>query len=158
MKVLGVDPGSHITGYGLVESDKGKIKLLEAGIIKAKDKDLLSERILKMYKNLEDIVDSYNPDVLVLEKIYTHGQYVTTASILGHVRGAVCLLCAQKKVCLAENSVRKVRKVITGNGAATKEQTKHMVAHLLNIDPAKLTVDASDALALALGHLHLNRE
>lgn len=156
MKVLGVDPGSHVTGYGLVESVSGKIKLLEVGIIKVKDKDALQYRIQKIYSNLGDVVDTYKPDVLVLEKLYTHGQYVTTAAILGHVRGVICLLCAQKNIPLEESSVKRIRKAVTGNGAATKEQTKSMVAHLLNIDPTRLTTDASDALALALGYLSLN--
>jgi crossover junction endodeoxyribonuclease RuvC len=156
MRILGVDPGSHVTGYGLVESVNGRIKLIEAGIIKVKDKEDLHLRIQKVYLNLEDVANSYKPDVLVLEKLYTHGQYVTTAAILGHVRGVICLLCAQKNIPLEESSVKRIRKAVTGNGAATKEQTQRMVAHLLNIDPGKLATDASDALALALGYLSLN--
>jgi crossover junction endodeoxyribonuclease RuvC len=158
MKILGIDPGLHITGYGLIESVNGKIKLLEAGIITPKTKDRIQHRIQKVYRNLADVAASYKPDVLVLEKIYTHGQYVTTASILGHVRGVVCLLCAEKNIELVEHSVKRIRKAVTGNGAATKEQTQQMVAHILKIDPRQLTIDASDALALALGYLSLNSE
>ncbi|MCX5681150.1 MAG: crossover junction endodeoxyribonuclease RuvC [Candidatus Omnitrophica bacterium] len=156
MKVLGVDPGSHVTGYGLIESVNRKIKLIEAGIIKVKDKEGIQYRIQKIYHNLTDVVDTHKPDVLVLEKLYTHSQYPTTASILGHVRGVICLLCAEKNIILAEHSVKRIRKAVTGNGAATKEQAQRMVAHILGIDPERLTMDASDALALALGYLNLN--
>lgn len=156
MRVLGIDPGLHVTGYGLIESVNGKIKLLEAGIVKLKAKDLIQHRIQKVYLNLADVIAFYKPEVLVLEKLYTHGQYPTTASILGHVRGVICLLCAEKNIILAEHSVKRIRKAVTGNGAATKEQTQRMVAHILNINPSQLTMDASDALALAIGYLSLN--
>ena len=156
MRVLGVDPGLQVTGYGVIESIEGRTKLLEAGIIKLKPRDPIQHRIQKVYHHLGDVADAYRPDVLVLEKLYTHYSYRTTASILGHVRGAVCLLCAEKKLTLTENSVKRIRKAITGNGAATKEQTQAMVAHILHVDPQKLTADASDALALALGHLSLH--
>ncbi|MFA6378462.1 MAG: crossover junction endodeoxyribonuclease RuvC [Candidatus Omnitrophota bacterium] len=156
MKVLGIDPGTFITGYGVVESKGTSIKLLEAGIVKLKKQDLLQYRIQKVYAHLGDIVTAYKPDVLILEKLYTHVQYPTTASVLGHVRGVICLLCAERNIVLAESSVKRIRKAVTGNGSATKEQTQAMVAHILNIDQEQLTMDASDALALALGYLSLN--
>lgn len=156
MRVLGVDPGSYITGYGVIESQGGKVKLLEAGIVKPKQAGLIQHRIQTIYHHLEDVVETYRPDVLILEKLYTHGQRLTTASVLGHVRGVICLLSAEKNITLAESSVKRIRKSVTGNGNATKEQTQAMVAHILNVDQNKLTVDASDALALALGYLSLN--
>lgn len=158
MRVLGVDPGSRITGYGIVESQGASVQLIEAGIIKPKSADSLEERIHKIYRNLAEIVVTYKPEVLVLEKLYTHYQYRTTASILGHVRGAICLLAAEKNITLTENSVKRIRKALTGNGAATKNQTQAMVAHILHIDAEKLTKDASDALALAIGHLSLSMD
>ncbi len=157
MRILGVDPGSLVTGYGIIDFHGGKTKLLEAGEIKPKAKDLIQNRIYKMYIHLEDIVSSYKPDVLILEKLYTHSRHPTTASILGHVRGVVYLLCVQKNLMLAESSVKRIRKALTGNGSATKQQTKAMVSGLLNIDQNQLTSDASDALALALGYINLNR-
>ncbi len=156
MRVLGIDPGSYITGYGVIEFQGGKLKLLETGIVKPKHAGLIQHRIQTIYHHLEDVVETYRPDVLILEKLYTHGQRLTTASVLGHVRGVICLLCAEKNIMLAESSVKRIRKSVTGNGNATKEQTQAMVAHILNLDQDKLTVDASDALALALGYLSLN--
>lgn len=154
MKVMGVDPGSIITGYGIVDDCQKGLKLVEAGIIKMKARDCLKDRIHQVYLNLNEVMFAHKPDILVLEKLYTHHSYQTTASILGHVRGVICLLCAQHQVSLVENSVKRIRKAITGNGSATKKQTQKMVAHLLRISEQKLTADAADALALALGHIH----
>lgn len=158
MRILGVDPGSRITGYGIIDSNGSDIKILEAGDIKPKATETLSNRICKIYNHLSDIVTTYKPDVLVLEKLYTHHQRITTASVLGHVRGVICLLSVQKKIVFEESSVKRIRKALTGNGAATKRQTQSMVASLLEIDENLLTPDASDALALALGYLTLNRK
>ncbi|HQP10761.1 MAG TPA: crossover junction endodeoxyribonuclease RuvC, partial [Candidatus Omnitrophota bacterium] len=80
-----------------------------------------------------------------------------TASKLGHVRGVICLLCAQKKIELIEYSVKRIRKALIGNGGATKLQVRQTVARMLRIDETKLTLDASDALALALGHLGMQQ-
>ncbi len=158
MRILGVDPGSLITGYGLVDIKGQTIQLLEAGIIKLKRSDRLEHRIHGVYRQLRDIIQTYRPEVLVLEKLYTHYDYRTTASILGHVRGVICLLCAQEELSLVETSVKRIRKTLTGNGSATKKQTQSMVAHLLGVSESRLTADASDALALAIGYVSLIRK
>ncbi len=153
MKVLGVDPALRITGYGIVDIQNQKIKLIEAGIIKPKIKDPLEKRLNTIYMNLSDIIKQHKPEVMVLEKLYTHFRHPTTASILGHVRGVICILCAQHNVKLVEHSVRRIRQRLVGRGGASKLQTQGMVAHVLNISEKNLTPDASDALALALGYV-----
>ena len=155
MRILGIDPGLKITGYGLIDVEGSRIKLLEAGIIQPKAKGLLESRINTIYKNLDDLVVEYHPDVMVLEKLYTHYHHPTTASLLGHVRGVICLLCARRNLKLAEHSVKRIRKAIIGSGAASKNQTQRMVAHTLKINKNQLTADASDALALALGYAQI---
>lgn len=155
MKILGIDPGLRITGYGLIECKDSKIKLLEAGVIKPKEKDTLENRLSKIYGNLDDIVTEYKPEVMVIEKLYTHYQHPTTACLLGHVRGVIYLLCAKRSLRLAEHSVKRIRKAVIGSGAASKMQTQGMVAHILKVDAGKLTPDASDALALALGYAQI---
>ena len=157
MRILGIDPGLKITGYGLIDCEKGpelKIKLIEAGTIEPKSRDLIQDKINKIYKNLDEIIVQYTPETMVLEKLYSHYEHPTTACILGHVRGVICLLCAHRRIQLVEESVKRIRKAIVGNGNATKLQTQRIVAHLLKIDETKLTVDASDALALAIGYVH----
>ncbi len=157
MKILGIDPGLHITGYGLIETNGTKIKLLEAGTVEPNKKHLFQDRLNVIYKNLDALMAEYKPDVMVLEKLYTHYRHPTTASLLGHVRGVICLACANRDVKLVEQSVKRLRKAIVGTGAASKLQTQGMVAHVLRVDEAKLVPDASDALALALGYAQLFR-
>lgn len=155
MRILGIDPGLHRTGYGLIDAGTDKIKLLEAGTIEPKQKDSLEHRVYKIYGNLEALIKEYQPDVIVLEKLYTHYQYPTIACLLGHVRGVICLLSVKCKVKLAEHSVKRIRKALVGAGQASKLQTQGMVAHMLKIDRDQLTADASDALALALGYAQM---
>ena len=155
MRIVGIDPGTIATGYGFIEENNGKIRLLETGTIEPKRKDPLAKRIERIYGNLDQLITEYRPDILILEKLYAHYKHPTTANILGHVRGVICLLTAQRNVVLVEHSVKRIRKALTGNGNATKIQTQHTVADLLKIDGSKLTLDASDALALALGYLSI---
>lgn len=160
MKILGVDPSLKATGYGLIEvstSSSRQVKLLEVGTIEPRSKDSLPNKISKIYRHLDDIIAQYAPDVMVLEKLYAHYKHPTTACILGHARGVMCLLCAQRKVKLVEHSVKRIRKALLGNGNASKEQAREVVAHILKFDPGNVTLDASDALALALGYAHLDR-
>jgi len=157
MRILGVDPGLNATGYGFIEINYRNVKLIETGSIEPKRKDLFQDRIRKTHDILGELIEEHGPQTLVLEKLYAHYKHPATASKLGHVRGVICLLCSQKNVALAEHSVKRVRKALTGNGNATKVQTKGSVAQLLKIDGQKLTLDASDALALALGYARMNR-
>jgi crossover junction endodeoxyribonuclease RuvC len=158
MRILGVDPGLRHTGYGLVDvTAQSAIRLVEVGTVEPKEKDLIENRIHKIHANLEKIIDEHKPDVMVLEKLYAHYKHPTTAVLLGHVRGVICLLCAQKKIELIEHSVKRIRKSLVGNGNATKEQTRALIMNLLKINASPLTLDASDALALALGHAHMIR-
>jgi crossover junction endodeoxyribonuclease RuvC len=155
MKILGIDPGFKATGYGCIEADRQSAALIETGTVEPRQKDLIQNRIHKIYTILGELIDEHDPQVLVLEKLYAHYKHPVTASKLGHVRGVICLLCAQKNIVLAEHSVKRIRKALTGNGNATKVQTKRIVADLLKIDESKLTLDASDALALALGYARM---
>lgn len=157
MIILGIDPGLKTTGYGFIKFADGVTKLLETGIIQPKVRENIQDRLEKVYQTLAGLIDQYKPDVCVLEKLYAHYNHPTTASILGHVRGVICLLTAQKDVKLEEYSVKRIRKALTGNGNASKMQVQRVVAHVLQINERKLTLDASDALALALGYVHIQK-
>ncbi len=157
MRVVGIDPGLNKTGYGFVDAGPNRcFRLLETGTIEPKAKDLLQNRLSKIHDILSELIVEYKPDVLILEKLYTHNVHPATGIILGHVRGVICLLCARKNIQLIEHSVKRIRKALLGNGNATKQQTKKVVARLLGVDEKKLTLDASDALALALGYAYMN--
>ncbi|MCC6758946.1 MAG: crossover junction endodeoxyribonuclease RuvC [Candidatus Omnitrophica bacterium] len=159
MRILGIDPGLKATGYGVIEVNGTiqSVRLLETGTIEPSARASLPEKLSTIYKNLDAIVAEHSPEVMILEKLYAHYKHPTTACILGHARGVICLVCGHRKIRLVEQSVKRIRKALVGNGSATKEQTKAVVAHILKIKAEKLTLDASDALALALGHAHLER-
>ena len=157
MRILGIDPGLKATGYGFIDVDGNQVKLKEAGVIEPKSKDLIQNRIFKIHQNLNELLLQHKPDVMVLEKLYAHYKHPVTAAILGHARGVICLLCAERQVPLKEYSVKRIRQALTGNGNATKQQTLRVVSQTLHINESQLTLDASDALALALGHVHMVR-
>jgi len=155
MKILGIDPGLKATGYGCIETKNRSVVLVETGTIEPKQTDLFQNRIYKIHTILKNLIEEHQPQILVLEKLYAHYKHPTTASILGHVRGVICLVCTQQGLTLAEHSVKRIRKALTGNGNASKVQTRRVVADVLKIDETKLTLDASDALALALGYMRM---
>ena len=158
VKILGIDPGFKATGYGCIETDGWQAKLVETGTIEPRQKDLMQNRLKKIYTILGDLIEEQRPQILVLEKLYAHYKHPVTASKMGHVRGVICLLCAQKEIELAEYSVKRIRKALTGNGNASKAQTRGVVAGLLKVDESKLVFDASDALALAIGHARMQNK
>jgi crossover junction endodeoxyribonuclease RuvC len=155
MRIIGIDPGLKATGYGCIETGSSAVKLVETGTIEPKSKDLIQNRIQKIYSILDALLLEHQPQVLVLEKLYAHARHPVTASKMGHVRGVICLLCAQRNIELTEHSVKRIRQSLTGNGNATKIQTRRVVADMLKVDESKLTLDASDALALALGYARM---
>jgi crossover junction endodeoxyribonuclease RuvC len=157
MRILGIDPGLITTGYGVVEIRDNGVKIIEAGTIEPDKKALFEVRLLKIHQHLTTILQAHQPDIVVLEKIYSHTTHPATIGVLGHVRGVICLCVAQEKAQLAEQSVKRIRKALIGNGNATKVQVQEFVKRMLNIKSAGFKLDASDALALALGQAHMMR-
>jgi crossover junction endodeoxyribonuclease RuvC len=155
MRILGIDPGLITTGYGVVDFDRGTVKVLEAGTIQPNTKDVFERRISKVHQHISQILKTHQPDTVVIEKLYAHYKHPTTACILGHVRGVICLSVAQSNTPLIEHSVKRIRKALMGNGNATKPQVQDFVKRLLNIEKSTMALDTSDALALALGHAHM---
>src|SRR5580698_6445899 len=157
MRILGIDPGLITTGFGVVDIKSGGVKILDAGTIEPNIKDPFEQRLFKIHLHITSILQAHHPDVVVLEKLYAHYKHPATAAILGHVRGVICLSVAQEKIKLVEQSVKRIRKALTGNGNATKTQCQEFVTRLLNIKSAGFKLDASDALSLALGQAHMMR-
>jgi len=147
-----------VTGYGLVEVGASRqVKLIEAGTIEPAKKDVLPERLQKIYRNLQELLEQYSPDVVVVEKIFSHYKHPATACIMGHTRGVILLLAAQNRVKIVEHGVKRIRKSLIGQGSASKQQTRDAVSRILKIDPSRMTLDTSDALALALGYAFMLR-
>ena len=154
MRVLGIDPGLNVTGYGLVEGEGSNIKLIEAGIVRTSSKKPIRDRLRRIYDNLSEIVEEYRPEVLVLEKIYSHYNHPVTAILMGHARGVICLLCGKYDLRLVSYASTHLKKSIVGKGRASKKQVAGMVKAILNLKKTPNPEDVTDALALAISHLH----
>ncbi len=155
MRILGIDPGLNITGYGVIEIGKRRFKFVEAGVIKTPAGDGIEGRLLKLHTNLTALVEEHNPDVLVLEKLYAHYKHPTTALLMGHARGVACLVCGQKRVELASYSATRIKKAVVGKGHATKGQVSGMVVSLLDLKSVPKYNDVTDALAIAMSHAYI---
>lgn len=156
MVVVGVDPGLKATGYGVIGiDDRDRVRVIEFGSIEPDIRNSFQVKLFKIRKYLDDIVLRHSPSVMVLEKLYSHYAHPVTAAIMGHARGVICLVCAERGIELVEESPKRVRKAVVGNGNATKEQTRFVVADFLGIKPEKMTLDVSDALVLGLAYARM---
>jgi crossover junction endodeoxyribonuclease RuvC len=158
MRILGVDPGLVRTGYGLVEaSGPEKIKLIEAGSISTSSADGISLRVRDIYNNITDIITEYAPGVLVLEKLYSHYKHPITSMLMGHARGVICLACGMKNVKLVSYPSTRIKKAVTGNGRASKQQIRETVKAVLGLKSTPKEFDVSDALAMAVSYVYIER-
>lgn len=158
MVILGIDPGLSATGYGLIESLPEGLRVITAGDIRPPRTAPLAERLAVIHDALERLIASHRPETAVLEKIFTHAHHVTTATLMGHARGVACLVAQEQGLRLAEYPPTQVKKSLTGNGHASKEQVARMVAHWLRHEDESWSSDATDALALAIVHAHLEAQ
>ncbi|MFP6656244.1 MAG: crossover junction endodeoxyribonuclease RuvC [Myxococcota bacterium] len=148
MRVLGVDPGSKATGFGLIERQKGVIRHLRHGVIRPPSEASLAERLDFLHRELLAIVRDEQPEIAVVERVFV-AVNPRSALVLGQARGALLASLGSAAVDVAELAARQVKKAITGNGSADKAQMQAMVKMLLSLDTLPPT-DAADALALAL--------
>lgn len=156
MRILGIDPGLQVTGYGMIE-DKN-FKLVEAGVIRTKANISIQSRITKIFDEISEIVEEHRPEVLVLEKIFSHYKHPTTAILMGHARAMACLVCGKFDVQLINYPSTRIKKAITGNGHASKVQVQRMVQSLLKLKSPPEPVDVSDALAMAISYCYIGKK
>ncbi|MBD3380220.1 MAG: crossover junction endodeoxyribonuclease RuvC [Candidatus Omnitrophica bacterium] len=156
MRILGVDPGLNRTGYGVIETDRPEmIRLLEAGVIRTSPEDGISRRVSDIYTHLSDVIEEFRPNVLVLEKLYSHYKHPTTSILMGHARGVVCLAAGMGGVRLESYAATRIKKAVTGNGRAGKHQVQRMVKSMLGLNKAPEPFDVSDALAIAVSYVYI---
>ncbi|MDD3088855.1 MAG: crossover junction endodeoxyribonuclease RuvC [Candidatus Omnitrophica bacterium] len=156
MRILGIDPGLIRTGYGVIEaSGPERMKLIEAGIIKTSSEEGISKRVRDIYENLSDVIKEHAPSVAVLEKLYSHYKHPATSILMGHARGVVCLALGMSGIELLSLPSTRIKKVITGNGQAKKEQVQRMVKTLLGLSVPPSPFDVSDALAMAISYVYI---
>ena len=147
--ILGIDPGSNVTGYGIIRQNANQLSYISSGCIRIKEK-VLSQRLQNIYQNISIVVQKYSPDEVGIEDVFVH--HNPRGSIqLGQARGVAIVAASQDDIPVYEYSPRSIKKAVVGYGAADKDQVQNMVKRLLCIHEP-LASDASDALAVALCH------
>lgn len=149
--ILGIDPGSRITGYGVIRQVGAKSEYVGSGCIRLQD-DELSARLHKIFNGVTEIIEQFQPDFFAIEQVFM-AKNPDSALKLGHARGAAIVAATIQGLPVAEYSARQIKQSVVGKGSAEKSQVQHMVVQLLNLS-AKPQADAADALAVALCHNH----
>ena len=153
MKVLGIDPGTAVLGYGVVESAPGRPgRLVECGVLETRAGESLAARLQVIHDGVADLITRHRPDAVAIEAAF-YAKNVRTTMVLSHARGVILLAAHEAGVAISEYSPAAVKKSITGRGAALKPQVAFMVQQLLRLKERPTPSDASDGVAIALAHL-----
>ncbi len=153
--ILGIDPGSRITGYGIIKEEPCRLHYIDSGCIRTSE-GTLSQRLLQIFDGICQLMDDYMPNEVAIEQVFMH-QNPSSALKLGHARGVAMVAVASHRITVNEYSARAVKQSVVGYGAAQKEQVKHMVINLLMLTSAPQN-DAADALAIAICHSHMRNK
>jgi len=157
-RILGVDPGLHVTGYGVVELDQANhLHLCEAGVIRAAARGDLGKRVKSIFDGITELIEAFHPAVLALEEIYSHYQRPRTAILMGHARGVICLAAAQAGITVIPYGATQVKRLLTGSGRAPKSQIQRAVQRELSLAHLPNPPDVADALAIAICHAYLEQ-
>jgi crossover junction endodeoxyribonuclease RuvC len=152
MRVLGLDPGSRRTGFGVVERDGSRVQSVAFGVASAPARLSLAERLHAIVRRVDEVIEEWTPDAVAVEEAFYH-ESVRSTLVLGHVRGALLVAAVARGLPVAEYTPRAIKLSVTGTGAASKPQVEFMVRRLLGLRET-LPADAADALAVALCHLN----
>ena len=149
MIILGIDPGTTTTGFGIIEAEKNNLKLLDYGIIETKPKKPLAEKLAEIYKDVKRVIKETKPDLIAVEQLFFF-KNVKTAMAVGQARGVILLAAERNKISILEFTPLQVKMAITSNGRAEKQQVQKMVQKILNLKNLPKPDDAADALAVAI--------
>lgn len=152
MRILGIDPGSVVCGYGVIDADGGKLTLVEYGVVAVKRRTTsFPQRLAEIHDRIAAVLARTSPDACAMEKVF-HAKNVLTIVQLAHARGVSMLACAQAGFDPVEYTPMQVKRSVTGRGNSSKEQVQYMVRSILKIDETPQFFDATDALAVAICH------
>jgi crossover junction endodeoxyribonuclease RuvC len=151
VRILGIDPGTRVVGFGIVGTRNGAAVEIEFGEIRAPQACGFPERLKVIHDSLLELIDRVHPDAVSIEETYVTSNAKTTLR-LGHARGVIVLAAVQRGIPVAEYAPREIKAAVIGNGAAAKAQVQWMVCQLLKLDPSRVSEDAADALAAAICH------
>lgn len=154
MLVLGVDPGLAATGYGLLSWESGQIKMIEGGVIKSRANDPMERRVGSIYRGIVEIIEEFKPSTMAMEDIFSHYKHPQTGVIMAHARGAILAAADSQNIPVSNYSATMIKKSLTGNGRAKKEQVRQTVLSQLRINGPAEPFDTYDALATGLCHIN----
>ncbi len=156
MCILGIDPGTATTGFGLVRETSTGVESVDYGVISTSPEESMEKRLLKIYREIKKILDDHHPKTCAVEKLFFR-RNVTTAISVGQARGVILLALSEKNIPIAEYTPNEIKQAVVGYGAANKKQVQLMVQAILNLELMPKPDDAADALAIAICHLHSGR-
>ena len=149
-RILGIDPGLHVTGYGLVRCDGRDFAVEEAGVIRPTDQNVMARRLMSLYEELVELIAQTRPDAVAVEQLFAHYAHPRTAILMGHARGVILLAAAQAGLGVHDMPSTQVKKSLTGNGHASKRQIQKAIQTLCRLPQPPSPPDVADALAIAL--------
>jgi len=150
MIVLGIDPGTAVTGYGVVKGEPSlPARLIECGVIRTRARDALPKRLQEIHAGVRELIERHRPDCLAIEDVF-YARNVRTTIVLGHARGVILLAAEESRIEICEYPPAEIKKAIVGTGGATKQQVQYMVMRLLRLKSAPEPPDAADGVAAAL--------
>lgn len=156
-RILGVDPGLNVTGYGVLEVVGGGFRVVDAGVIRTSPRQPIELRLRELDLGIQEVFDAARPREMAIEDLYTHYERPQTAILMGHARGVLCLAAARNEVRLWHYPATQIKRMLTGNGRAPKTQIQLAVQHQLGLVNAPDPPDMADALAIAMCHFYHRR-
>jgi len=156
-RILGIDPGLQVTGYAVLEASPRGPKVCEAGVIRSTEVRATTDmapRLCSLYDGLMEVLTQFQPGTVAVEQLYAHYDHPRTAILMAHARGVIFLAAGQRQLPVFSYNATSIKKTITGNGRASKEQVQRTIQRELNLDKLPEPPDVADALAAALCHYH----
>ena len=159
-RILGIDPGLQITGYGIIESSSQGPRVCEAGVIRSSEKRSpsdMAQRVRSLYDGIGEVIEQFRPAIVVVEQLYAHYDHPRTAILMAHARGVLFLAAGQRDIPVVSYNATRIKKTVTGSGRASKEQVQRTIQRELNLATLPEPPDVADALAAALCHYYLQK-
>lgn len=159
MRILGIDPGLNTTGYGVIDTSSGHVRLVEAGVVRggSSANSTLAQRVAEVYRGVVEVIETHAPVVMAIEELYSHYDRPKTAILMGHARGAIILAGQLAGLEVKHYAATQIKKSLTGSGRAPKTQMQQAIARELGLAAPPEPADVADALAIAVTHWHLSR-
>lgn len=160
VRILGVDPGLQVTGYAVIETADRGPRTCEAGVVRStvgRESADMAPRLAALYNGIVEVIDQFQPRVVVVEQLYAHYAHPRTAILMAHARGVIFLAAGQRNLPVVSYNATRIKKTIAGNGRASKEQVQRTIQRELSLAQLPEPPDVADALAAALCHYYLQK-